>query len=171
LINLPAQSSDLSSACAFNRSSSPTVAPTIGLRLWSILRLNRCANHRLAPWPTLRLSRCANHRLAPLANPPAVPSGQPPTFAECQPSSFAFQMASGLRRLPTFQLCPRTQPPTLIGCCALWRYLPANLGLASSTNPPATERSNLRLSSGNDLPALPLNPTTDSLLGHQLKRH
>jgi len=103
--------------------------PAIGLRLW----------------PTLRLSRCANHQLAPLADPPAVPSSQPPTFAGCQPSSFAFQMASDLRRLPTFRLCPRTQPPTLIGCCALRHRLPANLGLASSTNPPATVRSNRRL--------------------------
>jgi hypothetical protein len=99
-INLPAQPLLQPSACAS------------GL----YLRLNRCANHRLSPWPTLRLSRCANHWLAPLADPPAVPSGQPPTFAGCQPSSFAFQMTSGLRRLPTFQLCPRTQPPTLIGC-------------------------------------------------------
>jgi hypothetical protein len=104
--------------------------PTIGLRLW----------------PILRLSRCANHPLAPQADPPAVPSGQPPTFAGCQPSSFTFQMASDLRRLPTFRLCPRTQPPTLIDCCALRHRLPANLGLASSTNPPATVRSNLRLS-------------------------
>jgi len=129
-IDLPVQPLRQPSACAFDLFSDRTVVPTIGLRFWL----------------TLRLSRCANHPLALLADPPAVLSSQPPTFAGCQPSSFAFQLTFDLRRLPTFRLCLRTQPPTLIDCCALWHRLPANLGLASSTNLPATFRSDLRLS-------------------------
>jgi len=66
------------------------------LRFSSALRSPGCLRIRL--------------RLAPPLDPPASPSNQPPACAGCQPSSFAFQSASDLRRLQTFQL-PSTKSP------------------------------------------------------------
>jgi len=82
----------------------PSAVPAIGIRLSSAL----C----FPAQPSRRPSACAAGR-------PSSPAFQ----LNLRPSSAvafscpAFPSTCDLRRLPTLQPCPRTQPPTLIGCC------------------------------------------------------
>jgi hypothetical protein len=135
---------------------------------------------------------------------PAPPSRRPSACAAGRPSSPAFQLnlrpssavafscpafpsTCDLRRLPTLQPCPRTQPPTLIGCCISgsafrsasdMRRLLA-LPPCLRTQPPAfTGCCILRLRLLADLrlappiypPARLRNSTSDELRRHQLRR-
>jgi hypothetical protein len=99
-------------------------------------------------WPTLRLCLPVSLRLSPSANLPASPFRWPPTCVDCQPSGSAHEhnlrlssiaVPSGIAFRLILDL--RLRPTLRLPCDPIFDF---------RRRP--------------DLPALPLNPTTDSLL-------
>jgi len=116
-VNLPAVPSSQLPARAFCQPSSSAFEPARSLHRLPVPGSAFVPISGLRLPSTFRPTDCACLQLAPST----------PLFGS------AFRFASSLRRLPTFQPCHQTQPPTLIECLIL-RLASVRLQLAPSTN-------------------------------------